>query len=144
MGQKVNPYGFRLGITTDWKSRWFKDAGYQDSAHEDTLACDPIVTRVPSRKAVLTCAEGTTMHPLNVGRLCGALALCLVGLAFPAVADRDDAPRGLAKVKHVVVLMQENHSFDNYFGALAYAPWSPYHPGRGECREGDFDDLVAR
>ena len=22
MGQKVNPYGFRLGITTDWKSRW--------------------------------------------------------------------------------------------------------------------------
>ena len=25
MGQKVNPYGFRLGITTDWKTRWFTD-----------------------------------------------------------------------------------------------------------------------
>ena len=25
MGQKINPYGFRLGITTDWKSRWFSD-----------------------------------------------------------------------------------------------------------------------
>jgi small subunit ribosomal protein S3 len=35
MGQKVNPYGFRLGITTDWKSRWFKDAGYQDWVVED-------------------------------------------------------------------------------------------------------------
>ncbi|HDQ88568.1 MAG TPA: 30S ribosomal protein S3 [candidate division WWE3 bacterium] len=23
MGQKVNPYGFRLGITQDWKSKWF-------------------------------------------------------------------------------------------------------------------------
>ena len=23
MGQKVHPYGFRLGIVTDWKSRWF-------------------------------------------------------------------------------------------------------------------------
>ncbi|MFA6981573.1 MAG: 30S ribosomal protein S3 [Patescibacteria group bacterium] len=23
MGQKIHPYGFRLGITTDWKSRWF-------------------------------------------------------------------------------------------------------------------------
>lgn len=23
MGQKINPYGFRLGITTDWKSKWF-------------------------------------------------------------------------------------------------------------------------
>jgi small subunit ribosomal protein S3 len=36
MGQKVNPYGFRLGITTDWKSRWFNDgAGYQDWVVED-------------------------------------------------------------------------------------------------------------
>src|SRR5581483_3954872 len=25
MGQKVTPYGFRLGVTTDWKSRWFAD-----------------------------------------------------------------------------------------------------------------------
>jgi small subunit ribosomal protein S3 len=25
MGQKVNPYGFRLGVTTEWKSRWFAD-----------------------------------------------------------------------------------------------------------------------
>ena len=36
MGQKVNPYGFRLGITTDWKSRWFaEDAEYRDSLIED-------------------------------------------------------------------------------------------------------------
>src|ERR671925_1025286 len=35
MGQKVNPYGFRLGITTDWKSRWFADRQYQDYVVED-------------------------------------------------------------------------------------------------------------
>ena len=36
MGQKVNPYGFRLGITTDWKSRWFADGQeYKDSLIED-------------------------------------------------------------------------------------------------------------
>src|SRR6202050_2741687 len=35
MGQKVNPYGFRLGITTDWKSRWFKERGYKDLVLED-------------------------------------------------------------------------------------------------------------
>ena len=35
MGQKVNPYGFRLGITTDWKSRWFNDRDYQDYLIED-------------------------------------------------------------------------------------------------------------
>jgi small subunit ribosomal protein S3 len=35
MGQKVNPYGFRLGITTDWKSRWFSDREYRDYLLED-------------------------------------------------------------------------------------------------------------
>ncbi len=25
MGQKVHPYGFRLGVTTEWKSRWIAD-----------------------------------------------------------------------------------------------------------------------
>ena len=35
MGQKVNPYGFRLGITTDWKSRWFSEKDYKRYLHED-------------------------------------------------------------------------------------------------------------
>ena len=36
MGQKVNPYGFRLGVTTDWKSRWFAtDKAYTDNLIED-------------------------------------------------------------------------------------------------------------
>ena len=35
MGQKVNPYGFRLGTTTDWKSRWFTDREYQEYLIED-------------------------------------------------------------------------------------------------------------
>ena len=36
MGQKVNPYGFRLGIVTDWKSRWIADGHqYTDFLVED-------------------------------------------------------------------------------------------------------------
>ena len=35
MGQKVNPHGFRLGITTDFKSRWFADKLYNDYVAED-------------------------------------------------------------------------------------------------------------
>ncbi len=36
MGQKVNPYGFRLGVTTDWKSRWFAGRSeYADFIIED-------------------------------------------------------------------------------------------------------------
>jgi small subunit ribosomal protein S3 len=35
MGQKVNPYGFRLGVTTDWKSRWFSERDYKDYLTQD-------------------------------------------------------------------------------------------------------------
>jgi small subunit ribosomal protein S3 len=35
VGQKVNPHGFRLGITTEWKSRWFADKLYKDYVAED-------------------------------------------------------------------------------------------------------------
>ena len=35
MGQKVNPHGFRLGITTDFKSRWYADKMYKAYVKED-------------------------------------------------------------------------------------------------------------
>lgn len=35
MGQKTHPTGFRLGITKDWKSQWFKDNRYRDYLLED-------------------------------------------------------------------------------------------------------------
>src|SRR5262249_42321704 len=35
MGQKVHPHGFRLGISTDWKSRWYADKMYKDYIAED-------------------------------------------------------------------------------------------------------------
>ena len=35
MGQKVNPHGFRLGITTEFKSRWYADKLYKDYVKED-------------------------------------------------------------------------------------------------------------
>src|SRR5690349_13454210 len=40
MGQKINPYGYRLGITTDHRSRWFADSTkpgqrYSDYVKED-------------------------------------------------------------------------------------------------------------
>jgi small subunit ribosomal protein S3 len=35
VGQKINPHGFRLGITTDWNSRWYADKSYADYVAED-------------------------------------------------------------------------------------------------------------
>jgi small subunit ribosomal protein S3 len=51
MGQKVNPYGFRLGVTTDWKSRWFNDREYQENVVEDWKIRD-YLTRELERAAV--------------------------------------------------------------------------------------------
>ncbi len=46
MGQKVNPYGFRLGVTTDWKSRWFDDRNYQDAVVEDWKIRDYLMSQL--------------------------------------------------------------------------------------------------
>lgn len=35
MGQKVHPYGFRLGVNRTWKSRWFATKDYGDLLQED-------------------------------------------------------------------------------------------------------------
>ena len=46
MGQKVNPYGFRLGVTTDWKSRWFEERHYRDFVVEDWKIRDYLMTQL--------------------------------------------------------------------------------------------------
>ena len=35
MGQKVHPYGFRLGYNKTWRSRWFAKKDYAGLLHED-------------------------------------------------------------------------------------------------------------
>ena len=40
MGQKIHPYGFRLGITTDHVSRWFSDSTKKGQRYADYLAED--------------------------------------------------------------------------------------------------------
>ncbi|MFM8267388.1 MAG: 30S ribosomal protein S3 [Ilumatobacteraceae bacterium] len=46
MGQKINPYGFRLGVTTDWKSRWFSERQYKDYLTEDWKIRDFIINNL--------------------------------------------------------------------------------------------------
>jgi small subunit ribosomal protein S3 len=35
MGQKTHPYSFRIGVATDWKSKWFSEKDYADNVNED-------------------------------------------------------------------------------------------------------------
>lgn len=47
MGQKVNPISLRLGLTKDWRSRWFgRKADFGIKLHEDLLIRDVVKTRL--------------------------------------------------------------------------------------------------
>jgi small subunit ribosomal protein S3 len=93
MGQKVNPYGFRLGITTDWKSRWFADREYQDYVIEDWKIRD-YLTRQLERAAVSRIEVERTRDRLRVD----------VHTARPGIvigrrgAEADRLRDGLAKI----------------------------------------------
>ena len=46
MGQKVHPYGFRLGVTKTWRSRWFAKADYAKLLKEDLDLKDSLRDRL--------------------------------------------------------------------------------------------------
>jgi phospholipase C len=80
------------------------------------------------------------VHVLKISK--AALFMIVLATVAGQTARAEGDPH---KVKHVIVIMQENHSFDNYFGALPYTPGSPYHTprsddndkGDGGCPSGD-------
>ena len=49
MGQKVNPYGFRLGITTDHRSRWFADSTKPGQRYRDYVKEDVEIRKLMSK-----------------------------------------------------------------------------------------------
>ena len=46
MGQKVNPHGFRLGITSDFASRWFADSTKPGQRYRDYVAEDVAIRKL--------------------------------------------------------------------------------------------------
>lgn len=48
MGQKVHPYGFRLGYTKPWKSRWYMDRDYDKFLIEDIKLKDELKDKLKS------------------------------------------------------------------------------------------------
>ena len=46
MGQKTNPIGFRLGITKQWRSRWYANREFPQFLKEDSLLRKYLKTRL--------------------------------------------------------------------------------------------------
>ncbi len=49
MGQKINPHGFRLGVSTDHKSRWFADSTVKGQRYRDYVAEDVAIRRLMTK-----------------------------------------------------------------------------------------------
>jgi small subunit ribosomal protein S3 len=62
MGQKVNPHGFRLGITTEHKSRWFADSTKEGQRYRDYVKED-----VAIRTTISFCPSG--FRRMTIGRV---------------------------------------------------------------------------
>ena len=58
-------------------------------------------------------------------RLALLLAACLTGAIAGAATPTALAASGIHKIKHVVIIMQENRSFDSYFGTYPGADGLP-------------------
>src|SRR4051812_12617022 len=57
--------------------------------------------------------------------LAALAASLLLSLAFNGPSHQAEADSGIHKIKHIVVIMQENRSFDSYFGTYPGADGIP-------------------
>jgi small subunit ribosomal protein S3 len=66
MGQKVNPYGLRLGINKSWKSKWFVDPkDYAETLHQD-LKLRKIIEESPESQGADISDVEIIRHPQRV------------------------------------------------------------------------------
>ena len=91
-----------------------------------------------ARALAVCCLLGAVLMVAVAGTSQGSYTTKAAGRA--AVAPR---LTGLSKIKHIIMIMQENHSFDNYFGTYPGADGIPMvsgtptvcspNPVRGTC-----------
>ncbi|HJB10782.1 MAG TPA: 30S ribosomal protein S3, partial [Candidatus Brachybacterium merdavium] len=55
MGQKINPNGFRLGITTEHSSRWFADSTKEGQRYRDYVKEDVAIRKLMSKGLERAC-----------------------------------------------------------------------------------------
>ncbi|MCR5563968.1 MAG: 30S ribosomal protein S3 [Desulfovibrio sp.] len=67
MGQKVHPYGFRLGYNKNWQSRWFSNKDYPAFVYEDSKI----------RSYVKQCLYQAGLSKIEIERFGGKVRLIL-------------------------------------------------------------------
>ena len=66
MGQKVNPYGIRIGINKSWRSKWYVDPReYAQTLHEDLKLREMLANMQETRNAEIADIE-IIRHPQRI------------------------------------------------------------------------------
>ena len=77
MGHKVHPTGFRIGVILDWQAKWYADAHYAESLHEDLKLRQAIATKYADAAVSLVQIErqakevSVTVHTARPGIVIG-------------------------------------------------------------------------
>lgn len=95
MGQKVNPIGFRLGVSRTWDSKWFAEKDYATNVAED-LAVRQFVTRRLRNAAVSNIEIERASQQLTV-TLSTARPGVVIGRSGTAVEEHRQALEQLTK-----------------------------------------------
>ena len=100
MGQKVNPYGIRLGINKTWSSRWFSKKEYTKLLHED----------LKIKKYVENKLKNASISKINIERAAKKLRLSIYS-SRPGIiigkkgADIETLKKDLSKMSNLEVFL---------------------------------------
>ena len=100
MGQKVNPYGIRLGINKTWSSRWFSKKEYTKLLHED----------LKIKKYVEKKLKNASISKINIERAAKKLRLSIYS-SKPGIiigkkgADIESLKNDIAKMSNLEVFL---------------------------------------
>ena len=100
MGQKVNPYGIRLGINKTWSSRWFSKNDYTKLLHQD----------LQIKKYVENKLKNASISKINIERAAKKLRLSIYS-SRPGIiigkkgADIETLKNDLSKMSNLEVFL---------------------------------------
>ena len=100
MGQKVNPYGIRLGINKTWSSRWFSNNQYTKLLHEDLKIKDYVEKKL----------KNASISKINIERAAKKLRLSIYS-SRPGIiigkkgADIETLKNDLSKMSNLEVFL---------------------------------------
>lgn len=101
MGQKVHPYGFRLGYNNTWRSRWYADKkNYATLLHEDLQLRSELLSRLENA-AVSAIDIERTAGKLRVNILSGRPGIIIGKKGAEVDKLRDDLMRRYGQDIHI-------------------------------------------